>query len=259
LERQFAFPSALFILDDFANMKEQGAFQSTLWSVVLRAREGNTAERRAALERLCEIYWPPLYAYLRRKGRSRDDAQDMVQGFFTYVLERALVDRADPGRGRFRNFLLKVLENWLAGEHRKSRAQKRGGGRSTLSFDFTVAGSVEHVEPEAGDSPEDAFNRSWALTVLKEALELLKSEYEARGMGPHYEAFCAHISGGPERPTHEALSTALNCSLGDVNALLSASRRRLRELVRSVLRETVEAESEVDQEVDGLFRILLKK
>jgi RNA polymerase sigma-70 factor (ECF subfamily) len=240
-------------------MEARVAFQSTLWSVVLQAREGNTRERRAALQRLCQIYWPPLYAYLLRKGHSRDDAQDLVQGFFAYLLEKALMDRADPERGRFRSYLLKILENWLAGEHRKSRAQKRGGGQATLSFDFTFAGSVEHVEPEAKDSPADLFNRTWAMTVLKQALELLKGEYESRDMGAHYEAFCAHISGGPERPSHEALAAALGCSLGDVNSLLSASRRRLREFVRSVLRATVEAEGDVDQEVNSLFQFLPKK
>jgi RNA polymerase sigma factor (sigma-70 family) len=245
--------------DDSGAMEPRAVFESTLWSVVLQAREGNAAQRRAALQRLCQIYWPPLYSYLRRKGHSHEQAQDLVQGFFTYLLEKALMDRADPERGRFRSYLLTILENWLAGEHRKSRAQKRGGGQPTLSFDFTVAGSIERVEPEVKESPEDSFNRSWALTVLKQALELLKDEYESRGMGAHYEAFCAHISGGADRPSHEALSTALGCTLGDVNSLLSASRRRLRELVRSVLRQTVADESDVDQEVSGLFRILLKK
>lgn len=240
-------------------MKGPAVFQSTLWAVVLQARDGNGAERRAALERLGEMYWPPLYAYLLRKGHSPDDAQDLVQGFFTHLLEKALIDRADPARGRFRNYLLKVLENWLASENRKSRAQKRGGGRSTLSFDFAVAGSLEHVEPEAGDSPEVVFNRSWAMTVLRKGLEMLKGEYESRGMGPHYEAFCAHISGGPNRPSHEALSAALNCSMSDVNALLYASRRRLRELMRSVLRDTVGSESDIDQEVNELFQFLLRK
>jgi len=247
------------MVDDFGTMEVRAAFQSTLWSVVLRAREGDAEERRAALQRLCQSYWPPLYAYLLRKGHTRDDAQDLVQGFFAYLLENALVDRADPERGRFRSYLLKILENWLAGEYRKSHALKRGGGQATLSFDFAVGGSVEHVEPEAKDSPEDSFNRSWAMTVLKQALELLKSEYESRGMGPHFEAFCAQISGGPERPSHEALSASLGCSLGDVNSLLSASRRRLREFVRSVLRATVEDEGDVDQEVNSLFQIVQKK
>jgi len=246
-------------MEDSPAMEPRPGFQSTLWSVILRAREGSAEERQAALEKLCQIYWPPLYAYLIRKGQSREDALDTVQGFFAYFIEKALMDRADPDRGRFRNYILTVLENWLASEYRKARAEKRGGGRAPLSFDFGTAGAEEHVDPPDKEVPEDAFNRSWALTVLRRAQDLLRREFESRDLGAHYLAICSHLSGEPDRPSYEELSKRLGCSVGEVNALLYSARRRLRDLVRSVLRETVESESEVEQEVKDLFRFLLKK
>ena len=231
-------------------MQPPEEFKSTLWSDVLHAGDASDPSRRASLERLCRAYWAPLHAWVLRRGLPREDAEDAVQGFLAHFLEKDLLDRADPNRGRFRNYLLKSLEHWLANERRVAGAVKRGGGKAPQPMAF---------EPPGKDSSDDTFNRSWALTVLRKAQDLLRAEFDARGMGSHYQAVCAHLSGAGDRPSYEDLAARLNCTVGDVGALLHAARRRLRELVRSVLRETVETEAEVDQEVNDLFKFLPRK
>src|SRR5262245_21396492 len=170
-------------------------FQSTLWTVILKAREGTDTDRREALGLLFQTYRGPLIAWLLGKGLSREDAQDAVQGFFAHFLEKALMDRADPQRGRFRSYLLKTMEHWLSNERRLAQAEKRGGGKRLLPLD---------VDPGARGSPEDAYNRAWAMTVLRKAQDLLRAEFEARGMGSHYQAVCEHLSAAGDRPSYEA-------------------------------------------------------
>lgn len=231
-------------------MEPGPGFESTIWSDVLHAREKSDPERRAALDRLCRAYWPALHALLRRRGFSEVDAEDAVQGFLAHFLGKALVDRADPERGRFRNYLLKTFENWLSNERRIAGAAKRGGGRPPAPL---------NVQPPDLETPEDAFNRSWALTVLARAQELLRKELHAKGLGVHYAAFCACLSGSDDRPSHEELARNLGCAPADVTALLHSSRRRLGELVRSVLRDTVDTSSEIESEVQDIFKFLLRK
>ena len=231
-------------------MQPRPGFESTIWSDVLHARERTPAERREALDRLCRSYWAPLHAWLMRRGFSREDAEDAVQGFLAHFLEKALVERADPDRGRFRNYLLKTFEHWLANERRIAGAVKRGGGRKPGPLDF---------HPPDEEKPEDAFNRSWALTVLRSAQERLRAEFESKGMGAHYAAVCACLSGSNERPSYDDLAKRLACTSADVGALLHSSRRRLGELIRSVLRDTVDSESEVEAEVADIFKFLLRK
>jgi len=231
-------------------MQPRPGFESTIWSDVLHAREKSDPDRRAALDRLCRAYWTPLAAWLQKRGGTREDAEDAVQGFLAHFLEKSLVDRADPDRGRFRNYLLKSFQHWLSNERRIAGAVKRGGGREPLPL---------QVEPAGKGSPEDAFNHAWAVTVLRRAQDLLKTDFESRGMGSHYLAVCSHLSGTADRPSYEELASRLGCSVADVGALLHAARRRLRDFVRSVLRETVETEQDVDPEVNDLFRFLLRK
>jgi RNA polymerase sigma-70 factor (ECF subfamily) len=229
---------------------ERPGFDSTIWSDVLHARGRTDAERREALDRLCRAYWEPLHAWLRRRGVPPQDAEDSVQGFLAHFIEKALVDRADPARGRFRNYLLKTFEHWLSNERRIAGAAKRGGGRPPAPLS---------VQPPDLETPEDAFNRSWALTVLGRAQEQLKKELHEKGLGVHYAAFCACLSGSDDRPSHEEMAQKLGCAPADVAALLYASRRRLGELVRSVLRDTVDTGSDVENEVSELFKFLLRK
>ena len=218
-------------------------FKTTLWSTVLQARDSEGADRRAALDRLCARYWTPLYAYLLRRGLARDDAQDAVQGFFAYFLEKELIGKVDPDRGRFRRYLLAVLERWFANERRTASAAKR-------AFDFERADRRLTFDPAA--APDDAFRKTWAMEVLREAMGRLKHEYEEMGRSRRFEAFAAHTAAGA-RPSIEELATRLGVTPADVSRIVYEARRRLQELIRAVLRDTVDSEAEVDDEVRELF------
>lgn len=230
-----------------------GGFQPTLWSVVLRAKDAGDPHRRTALNRLCETYWRPVYVYLRRKGMSQADGQDATQGFFAEFLEKGLLDRVDRGRGRFKSFLLAVLEHWLANEHRKARAEKRGGGAAPIRLDFAKAESEVRLEPAGGETPEAAFRKSWALAVLQGAFDALRREFEGRGEGSRFEAVRVHLSAAGGRASYQELATRMGLSEADVTNLLHRAKKRLRELIREALRETVDSEDEVDDEQRELF------
>lgn len=218
-------------------------FQPTQWSVVLDARNPG---RATALNRLCSAYWRPVYAYLRRKGYSAPDAEDRVQGFFAHFLEKRLLERVEEGRGRFRSYLLTVLEYFLANEYRREHAAKRSGPVPELR-------DAEAELPAVEEPPERAYRRSWTLAVLQQAFDALRKEFEARGLPGQFDAVRAHLSAGEERPAYDAIAARLGVSVADVTNLLHRSRNRLRELIRSVLRETVESEADVESEVRELF------
>src|SRR5882672_3075519 len=156
-------------------------FLTTRWSLVLEAGKPSNETSRRALSELCETYWYPLYAFVRRRGYRREDAQDLTQAFFARLLEKQVVVAADPARGRFRSFLLGSLKNFLANEWDRELTQKRGGGRALLSLDFQLADVRFVREPVTHATPEKEFERNWAVAVLERALARLQSEYETRG------------------------------------------------------------------------------
>jgi RNA polymerase sigma-70 factor (ECF subfamily) len=219
-------------------------FATTLWTTVLQARDADDGPApRAALDRLCARYWTPLYAYLLRRGLRREDAQDAVQGFFAYFLEKGLVERADPARGRFRRYLLAVLEKWLANERRSGTAARR-------AFDFDRVERTIVLDPAA--PPDEAYRRAWAMEVLKEAMARLKREYQELGRSRRFEAFAAHAA-AEGRPSVDEIAARIGVTPADVSRIVYEARHRLHDLIRDVLRNTVETETEVDEEVRDLF------
>ena len=158
------------------------AFVTTHWSVVLAAAKSDTASQ-AALENLCHTYWYPLYAYVRRRGHSAQDAQDLTQAFFARLLERHWVGDADRERGRFRTFLLTAMSRFMADEWDKVRAQKRGGGVVHVPLQLDTAETRYGHEPADNRTPEQYFERRWALTLLDTVLQRLRAEYEREGKG----------------------------------------------------------------------------
>ena len=230
-----------------------GAFQPTSWSVVLRAQDPADPHRRTALNRLFETYWAPLYVYLRHKGHSPENAQDETQGFFAHFLELRALDRVEKGRGRFKNYLLALLEHYLANEHRKARAEKRGGGQAPRSLDFGRAETEVRIDPADPRKPEDAFRKSWAMAILEGAFDKLRREFEERGRLPEFEAMRAHLLAGEARPSHAAIAERLAIPMTDVANLLHRSRKRLREIIRETLRDAVDSEAELDEEIADFF------
>ena len=151
-------------------------FAATHWSLVLAAGGDGTPAARAALEKLCRTYWPPLYAFVRRSGHAPADAQDLTQGFFLQLLQRNFLDGVDPCKGRFRSFLLAALQHHLSNERDRARAQKRGGGLAPISIDAQDAEGRYLLEPADPMTPEKLYERRWALTVLDQALARLQKE-----------------------------------------------------------------------------------
>ncbi len=224
-------------------------FHTTRWSLVTRAG-GAPEEARLALGELCEAYWYPLYAFLRRRGEGEEDARDLVQGFLAGLLERGQLG-ADQARGRFRSYLLGALGNHASNARRHANADKRGGGQTHESLD----GEGRYaLEPDHGETPEALFDRAWALLVLERALERLGEEYTQRGRTDTFEALRATLTG--QAPDHERAAAQLGTSAGAVRVTVHRMRGRLRELIRAEVAQTVGEGDEVEDELAVLLAAL---
>ncbi|HEU4334227.1 MAG TPA: hypothetical protein VFT32_06990 [Candidatus Eisenbacteria bacterium] len=223
----------------------RAAFAETLWTTVLRAKDDG-----AALGRLIERTWKPLYFYVRRKGRDVEQAKDLTQAFFAHLMESRLLDKVERGRGRFRSYLISALEHFLANDYRTAHAEKRGGAVSTLGLDFT--GAEREFEPSLAETPEDLYLRAWAAAVLKESLAILKSE-----LGSQFDAVRRHLSAEGERPSYRDSAAALGMSEFDFTNFLRRARLRLRALVLERVRDTVDGDPE--EELAELLRALGRK
>ena len=230
------------------------AFHTTRWSLVARASEGQGEPARAALEELCAAYWYPLYAYLRRKGNTADEAADFVQGFFAALIEKGYVGQADPDRGRFRGFLMVAVRNFASKERAKQRALKRGGGHATFSLDVEDGERRYAQEPAGGESAEQLFERRWALTLLDRALERLAESQ--RGSTPikaeRFEALRPFIGGGGAIPYRE-VGEPLGMSETAVKVAVHRLRQRYRDILRDEIAQTVEDPSQIDDEIRRLM------
>ena len=217
------------------------AFATTRWSLVLAAGDSDdSSSARRALAELCEQYWYPLYAYVRRRGHDAEDARDLTQAFFAKLLEKRDLAHAEPARGRFRTFLLTAMKNFLAGEWRKQQAQKRGGAVTTLALDFDSAEETYQLEPSHGQDPEALYHRRWALGLLERALAELQQHYEKTGRGALFEALKGSVSGEVDLPYAE-LAPRLEMSEGALRTAASRLRSRWRRRLREMVAETVGA------------------
>lgn len=231
-------------------------FLTTRWSVVLAAGQGDQPRSRKALEELCEGYWRPLYAYVRRRGHDREAARDLTQGFFTLLLEKNAVRGADPSRGRFRAWLLGALKHHLANEWDRERALKRGGGRALLSLDFERADEELALEPADPRTPEHAFERDWALAVLARAFAQLERAWTERERAPLFEALRGSLVAGGTTESYRLIGERLGLSEGAVKVAAHRLRRSFREALRAEIAETVEGEAELEEELRHLIEAL---
>lgn len=236
--------------------KPRNCFATTHWTVVVTARAGDTTRPRVALDRLCQTYWHPLYAYVRRRGHSPEDAQDLTQEFFARLLEYKWVDRADRQRGRFRSFLLGVLNHFLADVWDKAQAQKRGGGIKTVPLEVTDAETRYQAEPPDNLTAEKIYQKRWALTLLENVFALLRQEYEAHGKGLLFAKLEACLTQTRTAIPYGELAAELHMSEGALRMAVHRLRGRYRELLRSEIADTVLNEEEVEEELRYLFRVL---
>jgi RNA polymerase sigma-70 factor (ECF subfamily) len=230
-------------------------FGETHWSVILSAMDKQRpADADAARERLCRVYWPPLYAYVRRTGESPHDAQDLTQEFFTRLLEKDYLAAVDQAKGRFRSFMLAALKHFLSNERDKQRAQKRGGDRTFVPIDFHNAESQGGFEPSQNLTPEVIFQRRWAAALLEESLARLRKEYAAAGKEAVFEQLKQTLTEGRGTIAYAALAAKLKMSGSAVKMAVWRLRQRYRAAIRSEIAATVADPSEIEDELREVLR-----
>ena len=230
-------------------------FGETQWSVVLSAMDKQRpADAADALQRLCRVYWPPLYAYVRRSGESPYDAQDLTQAFFARFLDKDYLASVDRAKGRFRSFLLASLKHFLANERDKQRAHKRGGGRAFVPIDFHHAESQCGFEPAENLTPDVVFQRRWASALLEQALARLRGEYAAAGKETLFEQLKQTLTEGRGTTGHAALAVKLALSEAAVKMAVHRLRQRYREAIRAEIATTVADPSQIEDELREVLR-----
>lgn len=234
-------------------------FLTTHWSVVLTAAGGDIPNAQAALEKLCLTYWYPLYSYVRRRGHSPEDAQDLTQEFFARLLERNWVKTADQQKGRFRSFLLSAMNHFLADEWDKARAQKRGGGLPPLPLQLDTAEARYGMEAADPVTPEQSYERRWALTLLEEVLVRLREEYRQQGREHLFTALHPCLTGDRVSQPYARLGAKLGMSEGGVKAAVYRLRQRYRQLLRDGIAQTVATPEEVDEELRYMLVALARR
>ena len=237
----------------------QPAFVTTHWSIIISAGGSDTTRARDALARLCQTYWYPLYAYVRRRGYSPHDAQDLTQAFFAQLLERQSLAAADPERGRFRSFLLGAMNHFLVNAWQKARAQKRGSGSQTISLDLAAAEERFDLEPADNASPDKIFEKQWALTLLGEVLNRLEAEYQREGKGDLFAALKQTLMGARESQPYSDLAVKLGMNENAIKVAVHRLRRRYRELVRGEIAGTLAQTRDIEEEMRHLFAALAQK
>lgn len=231
-------------------------FATTRWSLVRLAARNDTTRAQRALSSLCEAYWYPLYAYVRRQGHSPHDAQDLTQEFFARLLESNSLAKLDRERGRFRAWLLASLKHFLANEWDRARAAKRGGGLHLVSLDEATAEERYKLEPADELSADRIFERRWAMMLLDTVLGALEREYAAGGKSALFDKLKPCLAGSRESQPYAELARELGMSEGAVKVAVHRFRQRYRELLRVEIAHTVSSPEEVDEEIRYLFSVL---
>ena len=233
-------------------------FVTTRWTLVTGAQGADSAVARRALDELCRAYWKPVYAFVRRSGHETHAAQDLTQEFFARLLAGGGLNRADPGRGRFRSFLLASVKHFLANEWDKAQALKRGGDREFVPVvtgeDTTRVG----VEPAGGESPDRAYDRQWALSVLDRVLERLRREHREAGKGAVFEALKGTLTEARSDVPYTTIAVGLGITEGAVKVLVHRLRQRYRVVLREEVGATLEDPGRAEDELKELFEALAR-
>jgi RNA polymerase sigma factor (sigma-70 family) len=239
------------------NQTHQGKFTTTHWSVVAAAARSDSPEAQQAMEELCRTYWYPLYTFLRRKGCTREEAEDATQDFFAErILTKRIFNGAQADQGRFRTWLLNSLRNHTANEWQRRQAQKRGGGLNHTSLDLTDAEGRYLLEPGHDQTPEKAYERTWAMTLLRQALASLRAEYEQKNEAAYFDQLKCFLPGALEPPSYAELAKSLGQTEGALKMAVCRLKKEYGEAVRKEINRTVSDPAQVREELHLLMAAL---
>jgi len=230
-----------------------GQFTTTHWSAVVRAGHKDLPQAAEALNELCRIYWYPLYAYARRQGCQRPEAEDLTQAFFARFLEHHFIARAEPEKGRFRTFLLTVFKRFLANEWNRQHAQKRGGFQILVPIDVDRAESQLEVEPASQEQPDTLFQRQWAIILLEQVMNRLQREYQESGRGALFDRLEACLARDATALPYAEIGAQLNLSEAAVKMAMQRLRARYQLILREEIGKTVASPDQVEEEIRDLF------
>jgi RNA polymerase sigma-70 factor (ECF subfamily) len=238
------------------NSKPGRQFSTTHWSVVRLAGGETSAQSAAALEKLCRAYWQPIFFFARRKGWGEEDAKDLTQQFFARLLERNDFQNLDPGRGKFRTFLLSAFTHFLANEYDRINALKRGGGQKFISLEAFAPEELGDVSADPQAAPGLVYDRNWASTIVQSALRALRQEMTAAGKATQFETLKPFLTAAAGEADYAAAAPSLGVSASSVPVLVHRLRQRYRELVRDEVAQTVSSPVELEEEMRHLFEVL---
>ncbi len=232
-----------------------GQFAPTHWTVILTA-QGQTDQADVALEKLCQTYWPPIYAFVRRQGHNPHDAQDLTQEFFARLIQKNYLGDVDRAKGKFRSFLLASLKHFLANEWNKANAQKRGGGKQILSINKKAAESSCVFDFSDNVTADKVFERRWATTLLDATLSTLREEYVQDGKRELFEKLRGTLTGERSTIPYVVIAAELGTTEGNIKVAVHRLRQRYREVLRLEIAKTVATPEEVEEELRNLFTAL---
>jgi DNA-directed RNA polymerase specialized sigma24 family protein len=233
-----------------------GIFATTRWSVVLTAARGDSKDNEAALNWLCSTYWPAVFQYIRRTVADPETARDLTQGFFAKLLQKEWLTAADSEKGRFRTFLLTMVKRFVADHFDHARAQKRGGGAAILSIEQLAGEEASPFEPSAGRTPDQEFDRRWALAVLEKSMQRLRAEAADSGQADLFAALEGFLSGGESSETVVEAGERFGLGTSADKMRLHRWRVRYRELIREEIAQTVPRLADLDEEMRHLLAAL---
>ena len=229
---------------------QQEMFSTTRWSIIVEAGKSTDGPAHRAMEELCQTYWYPLYAHVRRRGYAKEDAEDLTQSFFARLLEKNFPDGLSPERGRFRSFLLVAMKHFLANEWDKSQAAKRGGGALHLSLDWQDAESRYRIEPADQLSPDKLYDRAWAVTLLERVMEQLELANAGNDYFPHLKPCLTSERGAIP---YAEIATRLGISENALRVAAHRLRKQYRDLLRAEISETLVDPKLLDEELQALY------
>ena len=233
-------------------------FAATSWTLVMAARQAGSPEAGAALEKLCESYWYPLYAYVRRKGNDPDKAQDLTQEFFYRLIRENYLGAVDRRRGKFRSFLLTFLKHFLSDQRDRAKAQKRGGGRALISLEEMAAEERGWAEPQDGATPEHLFERRWAHALLEQAVRRLRAEYVDNHKGELFDVLKDIQPGERGELSYAEIGARFGLTEQAVKNAVHRLRRRHREILRDEIAQTLNDASEIEGEIQHLMAVIAR-